>query len=131
MLSDRPLAIAARGLRLAGVCPTIKAMQDRAIDPPQRLFDFVIAGAGAAGLSLAAALKQAMGRDAAVLVVDPMLGVREGRDRASAIAAGSRRMLERIGAWQAIAPLAQPISTNVDNRRTGRRRGSPNSNAIR
>ncbi len=84
-------------------------MQDRAIDPPQRLFDFVIAGAGAAGLSLAAALKQAMGRDAAVLVVDPMLGVREGRDRASAIAAGSRRMLERIGAWQAIAPLAQPI----------------------
>jgi len=37
------------------------------------------------------------------------MGESEGRDRASAIAAGSRHMFERIGAWQAIAPLAEPI----------------------
>jgi 2-octaprenyl-6-methoxyphenol hydroxylase len=84
-------------------------MQDIPTNPPPRLFDFLIAGGGAAGLSLAAALKQALGRRAAILVVDPTIGVREGRDRASAIAAGSRRMLEQIGAWDAIGPLAQPI----------------------
>jgi 2-octaprenyl-6-methoxyphenol hydroxylase len=84
-------------------------MQDCSLDPPRRIFDIVIAGAGVAGLSLAAALKQALGRGASVLVVDPGVGGREGRDRASAIAAGSRRMFERIGAWEAIAPLAEPI----------------------
>ncbi len=84
-------------------------MPDRPTNPSPRLFDFVIAGGGVAGLSLAAALKQALGRRAAILVVDPNIGAREGRDRASAIAAGSRRMLERIGAWEAIGPLAQPI----------------------
>src|SRR5579863_4357362 len=84
-------------------------MQDRTPDPSPRLFDLVIAGGGVAGLSLAAALKQALGRRGAILVVDPNIGAREGRDRASAIAAGSRRMLERIGAWEAIGPLAQPI----------------------
>jgi 2-octaprenyl-6-methoxyphenol hydroxylase len=77
--------------------------------PPQAIFDIVIAGAGVAGLSLAAALKQALGVGANILVVDPGHGEREGRDRAVAIAPGSRRMLERIGAWAAIAPLAEPI----------------------
>jgi 2-octaprenyl-6-methoxyphenol hydroxylase len=83
-------------------------MQDPRFEPSE-IFDVVIAGGGVAGLSLAAALKQAVGRGVAVLVVDPALGAREGRDRASAIAPGSRRMLERLGAWAAIAPLAQPI----------------------
>jgi 2-octaprenyl-6-methoxyphenol hydroxylase len=84
-------------------------MQDRTAAPAQRIFDFVIAGAGVAGLSLAASLKQALGRGANILVVDPDMGNREGRDRASAIAGGSRRLLEQIGAWAAIEPLAQPI----------------------
>jgi 2-octaprenyl-6-methoxyphenol hydroxylase len=83
-------------------------MQNTA-DPPQPIFDIVIAGAGVAGLSLAAALKQALGVGANILVVDPGLGERDGRERAVAIAPGSRRMLERIGAWEAIAPLAEPI----------------------
>jgi 2-octaprenyl-6-methoxyphenol hydroxylase len=98
----RPVAPAVR-------LPDNGAMQDIAFDPPRKVFDFVIAGGGVAGLSLAAALKQALGRGAEVLVVDPAMGEREGRDRASAIASGSRRMFERIGAWEAIAPLAQPI----------------------
>jgi 2-octaprenyl-6-methoxyphenol hydroxylase len=84
-------------------------MQDKTRDPSQRIFDFAIAGGGVAGLSLAASLKQALGRGASVLVVDPRMGEGEGRDRASAIAAGSRHMFERIGAWEAIAPLAEPI----------------------
>lgn len=84
-------------------------MQDKTRDSSQRIFDFVIAGGGVAGLSLAASLKQALGRGASVLVVDPRMGEGEGRDRASAIAAGSRHMFERIGAWEAIAPLAEPI----------------------
>jgi 2-octaprenyl-6-methoxyphenol hydroxylase len=83
-------------------------MQQSSAAPP-RLFDVVIAGAGVAGLSLAAALKQALGRSVSVLVVDPRIGEREGRERAVAIAPGSRRMLERIGAWEAIGPLTQPI----------------------
>ena len=85
------------------------AMQDSSLDAPRQIFDFVIAGAGVAGLSLAASLKQALGRRANILVVDPGLGEREGRDRAIAIAPGSRRMLEQIGAWEAVAPLAEPI----------------------
>ncbi|MGA2042022.1 MAG: FAD-dependent monooxygenase [Roseiarcus sp.] len=84
-------------------------MQNSPPDAQVQVFDFVIAGGGMAGLALAAALNQALGSAARTLVVDPGRGAREGRDRASAIAAGSRRMLERIGAWEAIAPLAQPI----------------------
>jgi 2-octaprenyl-6-methoxyphenol hydroxylase len=88
-------------------------MQDILNDPPRPVFDVVIAGGGVAGLSLAAALKLALRRGAEILVVDPVMGEREGRERASAIAAGSRRLFERIGAWEAIAPLAEPIRQMV------------------
>ena len=84
-------------------------MQEATKQPSRRVYDFVIAGAGIAGLSLAAALKQALGAGASVLIVDPRLDESEGGDRASAVAAGSRLMLERIGAWDAIAAKAQPI----------------------
>jgi 2-octaprenyl-6-methoxyphenol hydroxylase len=84
-------------------------MRDKTSASSLDVFDFVIAGGGVAGLSIAASLKQALGRGASVLIVDPRLGEGEGRDRASAIAAGSRHMFERIGAWEAIAPLAEPI----------------------
>jgi 2-octaprenyl-6-methoxyphenol hydroxylase len=96
-------------LRRLRACPTIVAMQDGSSDPQPRMFDLVIAGAGVAGLSLAASLKQALGSGVDILVVDPALGDRQGGARASAIAPGSRRMFEQIGAWAAIDPLAQPI----------------------
>jgi 2-octaprenyl-6-methoxyphenol hydroxylase len=75
---------------------------------PAPIFDVVIAGGGANGLALAAAVRQAMGQGASVAVVDP------GAPNASplrtvAIADGPRRLLEHIGAWEAIAPKAQPI----------------------
>jgi 2-octaprenyl-6-methoxyphenol hydroxylase len=75
--------------------------------------DVLIAGAGLAGLALGIALRQGLGSDFSVVVADPGLG-RAGRDeRASAIAAAARRLLETIGVWEAIAADAQPIRDMV------------------
>jgi 2-octaprenyl-6-methoxyphenol hydroxylase len=74
-----------------------------------QVFDVIIAGGGVAGLALAACLKQALGAGAHVLIADPRLGERDGRERASAIAAGSRRLLTQIGAWESVAPRVEPI----------------------
>jgi 2-octaprenyl-6-methoxyphenol hydroxylase len=72
--------------------------------------DIVIAGAGFAGLALAIALRQGLGPDFNVVVADPALGRPAGEDaRASAIAAGARRLFETIGVWDAVAGDAQPI----------------------
>ena len=78
-----------------------------------QVFDVIIAGGGIAGFALACCLKDALGAGVKVLVVEPRLGESEGRERASAISAGSRRLFERIGAWEAIGPRAQPIHTMV------------------
>jgi len=77
--------------------------------PIPSLFDILIVGAGPVGLSLAAAVKQASGRLASVAVVDPHPGRGDGAVRAVALAAGPRNLLERVGAWTALEPLAQPI----------------------
>jgi len=72
--------------------------------------DVVIAGAGFAGLALAIALRQGLGAEFNVVVADPALGRTIGEDaRASAIAAGARRLLETIDVWSAVAADAQPI----------------------
>jgi 2-octaprenyl-6-methoxyphenol hydroxylase len=73
--------------------------------------DVVIAGAGASGLALAAAIKQAMRKGASVAVVDPGApGAAGARPlRTVAIADGPRRLLEQVGAWAAIEPKTQPI----------------------
>ena len=69
-----------------------------------------IAGGGVAGLSLALALKQALGSALAVAVYDPALARDPAGDRrAYAIAAGARRMLAALGVWGAIEGAAQPI----------------------
>src|SRR5271165_6282184 len=77
------------------------------------VFDVAIVGGGAAGLSLAAALKQAMGAGAPIAIVDPAPAPsRESAEpplRTVAIAEGPRRLFERIGAWEVIEPKAQPI----------------------
>jgi 2-octaprenyl-6-methoxyphenol hydroxylase len=74
-----------------------------------RIFDIVIAGAGPAGLAFAAAVKQALGSGVAIAVVDPRPGVRDGRLRTVALAEGPRRLIDQVGAWAPLAPLAQPI----------------------
>jgi 2-octaprenyl-6-methoxyphenol hydroxylase len=69
----------------------------------------LIAGAGFAGLSLAIALRQALGGSLRVIVADPALERGAGDPRASAIVAAARRLFEVIGVWERIAPGAQPI----------------------
>jgi 2-octaprenyl-6-methoxyphenol hydroxylase len=72
--------------------------------------DVLIGGGGFAGLSLAVALKQALGSAFAVTVADPALGATTGGDeRASAIVAAARRLFETLGVWDAVAADAQPI----------------------
>jgi 2-octaprenyl-6-methoxyphenol hydroxylase len=73
------------------------------------IVDLAIAGAGFAGLSLAVALKKALGPAFGVAVADPALA-RSGNDpRASAIVAAARRLFEAIDAWDGVAAEAQPI----------------------
>jgi 2-octaprenyl-6-methoxyphenol hydroxylase len=78
---------------------------------PNSIFDVVIAGGGANGLALAAAIKQAMREGASIAVVDPTPSISASAPplRTVAIAEGPRRLLEHIGAWEAIAPGAQAI----------------------
>ncbi len=72
--------------------------------------DVLIAGGGFAGLTLAIALRQALGPSFAVTVADPALGTSHANDeRASAIVAAARRLFETIGVWEAVAGEAQPI----------------------
>jgi 2-octaprenyl-6-methoxyphenol hydroxylase len=75
------------------------------------IFDVVIVGGGANGLALAAAIKQAISQGGSIAIVDPGAPT-AGRPpplRTVAIAEGPRRLLEHVGAWQTIAPKAQPI----------------------
>jgi 2-octaprenyl-6-methoxyphenol hydroxylase len=74
-----------------------------------RIFDVVVAGAGPAGLAFAAAVKQALGRGIAIAVVDPRPQAGDGRLRTAALAEGPRRLIDGVGAWAALEPLAQPI----------------------
>ena len=70
----------------------------------------LIAGGGVAGLSLALALKRALGRSLDVVLCDPALARDPSGDRrAYAIAAGARRMLVALGVWDAVAAEAQPM----------------------
>src|SRR5580693_772077 len=72
--------------------------------------DVLVAGGGFAGLTLAIALRQALGRSFAVTVADPALGSSHADDeRASAIVAAARRLFETLGVWDAVSGEAQPI----------------------
>ena len=72
--------------------------------------DVLIAGGGFAGLTLAVALRQALGPAFTVAVADPALGRSHAKDeRASAIVASARRLFETIGIWEGVAEEAQPI----------------------
>ena len=65
------------------------------------IFDVVIAGGGANGLALAAAIKQAMREGASIAVVDPAAALAGSPTplRTVAIAEGPRRLLDHLGAW--------------------------------
>src|SRR5689334_9298126 len=70
----------------------------------------VICGGAFAGLALALALRQGLGPDIPIVVVDPALAMRPSRDpRATAIVAACRRLFEALGVWDEVAPKAQAI----------------------
>ncbi len=72
--------------------------------------DVLIAGGGFTGLTLAIALKQALGAGFGVTVADPALGATHADDeRASAIVAAARRLFEALGVWREVEGEAQPI----------------------
>ena len=73
-------------------------------------FDIAICGGGMVGMSLGLALAQT-GMKAALIEKTAMPAQLEPSfdGRVSAIAEGSRRILDRIGAWKAMASRAEPI----------------------
>jgi 2-octaprenyl-6-methoxyphenol hydroxylase len=79
-------------------------------------YDIVIAGGGSAGLTLACALADALGPALGIAVVDRMAFLdapAQGDVRASAVSAGSKRLLAMLGIWPALAEHAEPV-TAVD-----------------
>lgn len=73
------------------------------------VWDVAIAGGGATGLTLALVLRRLSGGLLRVVLIDRAdPAVRRG-PRTSALAEGPRRMLERVGVWDGLAQLAQPI----------------------
>jgi 2-octaprenyl-6-methoxyphenol hydroxylase len=83
------------------------------VSGPHSIFDVVIAGGGVSGLALAAAIKRAMRDGASIAVVDPAPPPTPSATplRTVAIADGPRRLLEHLGAWEAIERHAQAISS--------------------
>lgn len=81
--------------------------------------DVLVVGGGIAGLSFALALRRSFGPDFAVSVIDGEFGARLPSARASALTAGSRRVLEALDIWPRIESHAQPIlkMTITDSRR--------------
>lgn len=75
----------------------------------QPMFDIAIAGGGATGLSLALALRRLSGGGLRVVLFDTGADRSQVGPRASAIAAGPKRMLENLGVWTGIQNLASPI----------------------
>lgn len=78
--------------------------------------DIVIAGGGTAGLAFACALADALGPQLRLAVVDRAQLTADGGTgdaRAFALSAGSKRMLDVLGVWPAIAGHAQPV-TSID-----------------
>ena len=76
-------------------------------------FDVVISGASFAGLALARGLSQAFDGDIAIALIDraqsPIMSHDDGR--AFAIWAGAKTVLESLGAWSAIAPDAEAMTS--------------------
>jgi 2-octaprenyl-6-methoxyphenol hydroxylase len=71
-------------------------------------FDFAIIGGGPVGLSMALALTRSMSGLRIALVDRRTLSVPKD-ERASAIAAGVRRVFEELGVWSRVADLAEPV----------------------
>jgi 2-octaprenyl-6-methoxyphenol hydroxylase len=75
--------------------------------------DILVAGGGQVGLALALALRRSA-PSLTVTLVDAATANSRPRDgRASTIVAGGRRMLTRLGVWDAIAADAEPVTRMI------------------
>jgi 2-octaprenyl-6-methoxyphenol hydroxylase len=72
--------------------------------------DVVIVGGGLTGPILARTLAQALGNEARIALLDAGGSGRAADARSYALSAGSRRLLQAIGIWPAIAEEAQAVS---------------------
>lgn len=90
------------------------------MDGAQEQCDILIAGGGTAGLCAALAIgRSAPGLGVEVIDLQPR-DAAIGDERASAVAAGARRMLDRLGVWQAVEADSQPIvAMEITDSRTG------------
>jgi len=74
-------------------------------------YDIVIAGGGTVGLALACALADALPMNIAVVDPAALALPPAGRDgRASAVSAGSKRLLAALGLWTALDPHAEAVA---------------------
>jgi 2-octaprenyl-6-methoxyphenol hydroxylase len=90
--------------------PTPAEVMSQQASQPGTPWRILIAGGGLAGLSLALALKHALGTALDVTVADPALRRDPAGDRrAYAIAAAARSMMRTLGVWQEVEGQAQPI----------------------
>lgn len=79
---------------------------------PSSRFDVVIAGGGFAGLTLAKALADGLGRNATIAVVtrETASAPRGPDSRATALSASSVRMLEKLGVWADCSAHSEPVT---------------------
>jgi len=72
-----------------------------------------VSGASFAGLALACGLAEALGPENGICLIDRSAGsgTAQRDSRASALSAGSKHMLEALGAWSALAEEAQPVTS--------------------
>ena len=72
--------------------------------------DIVIGGGGLTGLILARTLAGALGDGVRIAVIDPDAPGTRADPRSYALSAGSKRLLDAIAVWPALAAEAQPVS---------------------
>ena len=83
------------------------------MDTAAQRYDIVVAGGGAVGLVLACALADALQASVRIAVVDRVAfgSTPAARDlRASAVSAGSKRLLTALGVWAAVAEHAEAVA---------------------